>query len=109
ALDVQRHVGILQDDKPRARPRRDDQLSGRTRLVLGDDPGVREALERGALQPAFGQRDSQHASGTSASRSSENPTAGRGSPKRPSRVSYRPPPPTGRGAPVAYRLKTMPV
>src|SRR5204862_225574 len=70
---------------------------------------VREPLERGPLQTALRQGDGQHASGTSASRSSENPTAGRGSPKRPSRVSYRPPPPTGRGAPVAYRLKTMPV
>ena len=109
ALHVQGHVAVLEDHETCRGSRRDDQLSGRARLVFRHDSRVREPLERGLLQPALRQGDGQHASGTSASRSSENPTAGRGSPKRPSRVSYRPPPPTGRGAPVAYRLKTMPV
>src|SRR3954468_10948048 len=113
ALDVQRHVWILEEDEAGVgAPRRDDEAPRPRDVFLGVQAGLREPLERRTQGTALGESDGDHAGlarGTRASRSSENPTAGRGSPNFPSRPSYRPPPPTARGAPDAYRLKTRPV
>src|SRR2546421_188886 len=47
ALDIQRHVWVLQEHEPRLRPaRRDDQLARRREVLLGREAGAREPVQR---------------------------------------------------------------